>query len=148
MYGLHGFLYSRSNVKNRETIEDGFEQMITIVPNEGTVAIKLNSLREKLQHKKQPLQPVIFCIGEDIENIKENVFILAFDEFKYSFVEFSSVFKTYLQMFTVFNLCYPSCNRNVYEFLASVLLDQESILNPKCKSLRNLISNVDIENVL
>ncbi|KAL7027232.1 hypothetical protein ACKWTF_005371 [Chironomus riparius] len=148
LYGLHGFLYSRSNTHIRETIEDSFEQMISIIPSEGSLKIKLQSLREKIQLKKQTLQPVIFCIGDDIESIINNRFMLIFDDFMYTFTDFCTTFKTYLQMFVVFNLCYPACSKNVHEFIASNLLDQKCELAPKCRSLEKLISDELMSNEL
>jgi len=85
---IHGQLYSRANIKTqgaRETIEDSFQQMISLVDSEGSLSIRLSNLRQKSLEKKQTVQPFIYCIGEDIDDVEEK-FLLIFDDYKYSFI--------------------------------------------------------------
>lgn len=149
LLALHGQLYSRGSIKSevtekaaRDTIEDSFSQMVSIIKGEELVTMHLADVRNKAKARKLAVQPFLLCFGEDIESISDEI-LLIFDDIKYKFSDIDKALEVLLKLFILFNLKYPPTCKNVYEFLSCVLLNQKFILNSKCQSLLNMIENTN-----
>lgn len=148
LFGLHADLYTRAHSSksqpgkiNRDTIEDGFNKIITLANNYASISLHIAELTSKTLNEKNTLQPFILCIGSDIEKVQSDAFYLVFDDRKYKFANIDTAVEMLLKLYIVFNLQYPPAIKNLLDLLSFYLLDQKSDLNYKSKTILNLIEN-------